>query len=253
MHNPTVRVMEILKLIGATPDLTLTEISEQLQFSKSTILPILKTLVDLHYITQNEDSKTFRIGIETFRISQGFLGANSALDLIKGHMVQIVESCNEICQMGIPDSSDPTSVFYIAKEDPVQAITLLSSIGTSLPAHATALGKCLLSGHTNGEIRKLYAKGLEKLSKNTITDVDTLIAQLEQVRKTNTAYERGETREGIRCVAVPLRQNKRVVAALSVSLPEYRATEEALLFIERTLLSHMKDINTILTGTPLVV
>ncbi len=246
MHNPTYRVMEILKLIGSTPNLTLTEISNRLDFSKSTIQPILMTLSELGYIIQNEDTKTFKIGMETYKISQGYLGNSSTMSLLKKHMMQIVSKCNEICQMGINDSNNPQNVFYIAKEEPSQAITLISSIGTSLPAHATALGKCLLSSYTNEEIRNLYKDGMKKLTSKTITDVDQLIKQLEAIRYEQYSFEKGEATEGIVCIAVPLKQNSKVVASLSVSLPEYRASEEKLDYIKSVLLEHMNDINLVL-------
>ncbi|MFR3921757.1 MAG: IclR family transcriptional regulator C-terminal domain-containing protein [Dysosmobacter welbionis] len=38
-----------------------------------------------------------------------------------------------------------------------QPIRLISWVGTRLPANATAVGKALLSGLTNEEVRALYA------------------------------------------------------------------------------------------------
>ena len=251
MHNPTFRVMEILKLIGSKPDLTLTDISCELGFSKSTIQPILKTLLQLGYIVQNPDSQTYKIGIETFKISQSYLNNNSTFDLIKNHMKEIVNECNEICQMGVQDNRNPKNIFYIAKEEPSQSIALISRIGTSLPAHATALGKCLLSSYSNNYILELFKYGMEKLTKNTITDVNTLIAQLENIRKENYSIEREEATEGIECIAIPLTQDKKVIASLSVSIPTYRSSEEKIESIKTLLLQHKKDIDTILIDNPL--
>ncbi len=74
-------------------------------------------------------------------------------------MKDIVFVCGEICQLGVLDGSD---VLYIEKTEPKQAIKLESYVGKNLPAYATALGKCLLSGLNDDEIRKLYYANLYK-------------------------------------------------------------------------------------------
>lgn len=253
MHNPTLRVMEILKLIGLKRDLTLTDISNELNFSKSTIQPILKTLVDSGYIIQDMDKRTYRISTETFKISQSYLNDNRSFELVKKHMKEIVNQCNEICQMGVQDRRNIRNVIYIAKEEPTQSVALISNIGTTLPAHATALGKCILSSYSNEYIYELYKNDMEKLTDNTTTNVNVLIKQLEGIRKDNYYNEKGEATEGIECIAVPLIQDNNVIAALSVSLPTYRSSEEKIELIKTILMKHKIDIDRILVDSPLLL
>lgn len=253
MHNPTIRVMKILKLIGSEKNLTLTDISEKLDFSKSTIQPILKTLLDLGYIVQEPGNRTYRIGIETFKISQNYLNDNTSLDMVKSHMKQIVSECNEICQMGIFDNGDNKRITYIAKEEPSQSVVLISNIGVSLPAHATALGKCLLSSFPNEYIFDMYKDGMEKVTDDTVNDVNKLIDQLELIRENNYVIEVGEITEGIQCVGVPLVQCGKVISSLSVSMPIYRSSEEKVESVKNLLLKHKKDIDMVLRDNPLVL
>ena len=52
MHNPTLRVMEILNLLCQSDGpMRLSEISRELNMPKSTLLPILQTLVSGQYDT----------------------------------------------------------------------------------------------------------------------------------------------------------------------------------------------------------
>ena len=241
MHNPTLRVIEILNLISRKNDLTLTDISYELNFSKSTIQPVLKTLLNSEYIKQNTNTRTYEIGFEVFKIGQSYLNNNNAFDLIKNSMKEIVNECNEICQMGVYDNKNTKNVFYIAKEEPSsQSVALISSIGTSLPAHATALGKCLLSSFSNDYISDLYRDEMEKLTKNTITDVKELILQLDDIRRNGYSIEAEEATEGIECIAIPLMQSNKVIASLSVSLPMYRSSDEKIEIIKGLLLKHKK-------------
>lgn len=253
LHNPTKRVIDIIKLIGNEKNLTLTDIALQLDYSKSTIQPILKTLVSMGILNQNTYSKTYDIGIELFKLGQNFLHGNNSFDIIKKSMKEIVSECNEICQMGISDGRNSKYVFYIAKEEPTQSVQLISNIGVSLPAHATALGKCLLSSLTDEQIRELFSSGMEELTKNTITNVDTLILQLNEVRKNKFSIEIEEATEGIECIAVPLIQDNKVIASLSVSAPIFRMNTQKHEQIKQLLLLHKKNIDSILIANPLIL
>lgn len=253
MHNPTIRVMKILKLIGSEKDLTLTSISEKSEFSKSTIQPMLRTLLDMGYIVQDPGNRTYRIGIETFKISQNYLKDNTSLEMIKNHMKEVVSDCNEICQMGIFDNGNTKRITYIAKEEPIQSVALISNIGVSLPSHATALGKCLLSSYPNEYILKLYEDGMEKVTEDTVTHVNELIRQLEYIRENKYIIETGEITEGIQCVGVPLVQDQKVISSLSVSMPIYRSSEEKIESVKNLLLKHKKDIDMVLCDNPLVL
>lgn len=116
--------------------------------------------------------------------------ADRGLAPITQVMKEVASKCQETCQMGILDQD---RVLYVAREDSPQPIRLISWVGTRLPANATAVGKALLSGLTNEEVRALYAGGLPRLTEQTITDVETLLAQLEAVRRGELAMEREES------------------------------------------------------------
>ena len=117
-----------------------------------------------------------------------------------------------------------------------------ADLGTRLPANATAVGKALLSGLTNEEVRALYAGGLPRLTEQTITDVETLLAQLEAVRRGELAMEREESTDQLACWAAPLRRKGTVFAALSISVPLFRCREEKIELVRRSLLTAQAEI-----------
>lgn len=239
-HMPTVRVMKVLSTIADYDEgLTLTDIAEQTQISKGTLHPILATLVEHNYLSKTEENGHYRIGAECFKVGYSFVRNVNVMDVIKEKMDEIVHEFSEICQLGVFQNNE---VFYISKSEPYRAIKLMSSIGRSLPAYASALGKALLSQLSNDEIRDLYKDGLKPLTGNTITDVEVLIKQIEKVRETRIATERGESSPDIECVAVPLRQDDTIFAAMSVSIPIYRSTPEQIEAIRKTLAEKRDEI-----------
>jgi DNA-binding IclR family transcriptional regulator len=235
LHNPTLRVINILELLDEHPEgLTLTELSEKTDIPKSTISPIIYTLQNKNYIIVDKSSNKYKLDIKSFTLGKSYLLNLNSIDVIKKEMEDIVKICNETCQLGVLIDFD---VLYLAKVDPNQPIKLVSSVGKKLPAYATALGKALLSDYSDSEIINYYKKhNLEPITKNTITDINELLKQINEVRKGKVAYDYAEINEDIGCRAVPLRKDGKIVAAISVSFPLYRATKDRIELIEKTLL-----------------
>ena len=70
---------------------------------------------------------------------------------------------------------------------------------------------------------------------NTITDFNELYRQLLEIRKQGFAYEQEESNKNLRCIAVPVCIDGKVSAALSVSIPIFRYSEELRQKIESLL------------------
>jgi DNA-binding IclR family transcriptional regulator len=100
----------------------------------------------------------------------------------------------------------------------------VSSVGSSLPAHCTGVGKVLLAHQDAGLVDVVLAEqGLQRMTANTITGREQLYAELHRVRAEGVAFDREEVQIGLSCVAAPIRDaDGRVVAALSVSVPTER-------------------------------
>ena len=222
-HNPTLRVLKILELIDKSTDgISLSEISSTLEMPQGTISPILKTLLALNYVRQT--GNLYRIDFASFELGLSYSSENNALTFIRRQMREIVSEIGEICQMGVLRGRD---VYYLLKENANTFIQINSNVGMRMPAHITGLGKALLSGLSDDEVRRLY-EDYEFISytPQSITDMDVLLGQLDEVRKKGFAYENEESTPDICCVAVPLEENGRIRAAISVTIPKFRYSEE---------------------------
>ncbi len=127
---------------------------------------------------------------------------------------------------------------------------MVSSIGKRIPAYSTAIGKALLSGYTNEKIAALYPGGLQKITDKTITDPEVLYTQLKEIRDTKVAYETEESSLNITCIAVPVEKNGEVVAALSVSIPLFRAMEDKKKQIKEVLFEAKGEIEALIKTLP---
>lgn len=226
-HKPTLRVLQILKLVDdhTKNGIALSEISEQLNIPKGTISPILRTLLDEGYISLDGQNKHYTIGHNSFELGLSYGSENDLISMIQGKMRQIVGNVDEICQFGV--LSD-LNVLYLLKESPNNVISIISNVGDKIPAHVSGLGKALLSGKSDEQLKEYYLNyKFERFTKNSITSTEDLLAQINAVRETGLSYDIEESKEDVCCVAVPLVINDHIRAALSVTTPKFRYTDDA--------------------------
>lgn len=223
LHPATMRVIHVLETIAAGPhSFTLSDLSVQLGIPKSTLSPILHTLEVKGYITADIRHR-YSIGTAAGRLGQDFLKQVSFPDEAEKVLHSITDTCKETCHFGILSGGD---ILYLRKIDSPQPIRMVSSVGSTLPAYSTAIGKSLLIDLSEEELRSLYPEGLHAVTKNTITDLDALYRQLVKAREEGFTYEVEESSEFIRCIGTPIRKNGKCAAAVSVAVPTFRYDEE---------------------------
>jgi IclR family pca regulon transcriptional regulator len=104
------------------------------------------------------------------------------------------------------------------------------SVGTRFPAHATSMGRVLLA-HQPGEWldRYLATTELRPFTRRTVTDPAKLRGILTRVRAQGYALVDQELEEGLRSLAVPIRNGSGLpVAAMNVSAHASRGTSESI-------------------------
>lgn len=223
-HKPTMRVLELLEVLAQHPEgSTLTDLSQAAGISKSTMVPILRTMERHHFISMDPVDKSYTVGIKAFSVGSSFVEKVPVVARLRSEMERAVGVCQETCQLGVLDGPD---VLYIAKVDSTQAIRLISSIGKRIPAYCTALGKALLSDTPEARIRELFPEPLDALTPHTLGSVDEVVAQIAAQRVDGVFRESEESSENVVCFSVPLRRAGKIVAAVSISVLKFRLDAE---------------------------
>lgn len=219
MHNPTLRVLEILNLLCQNNQaMRLSDISRELNMPKSTLLPILQTMVNLQYIRKDEADRYYP-GYALLDLGAAARAVFSESDHIRENLKTLVEKFNETCYFGVPEEG---YVRYVEKIDSPQPLRMLTTIGHRLPAYATGIGKALLLDKTKEQLLEMYPDPWERLTVNTITDVERLYQQLKKAKQLGYTWEVEESTEHIRCFAAPVRKNGEIVGAVSIAIPIFR-------------------------------
>lgn len=222
MHKPTLRVLQVLELLCETgQNLRLAEISRMLDVPKSTLLPILQTMVEEGFLGK-DDSEKYCPGIALLTVGAAARNTHSQSEEIRVRLQSLVDQFGETCYYGVLDGGQ---VLYMEKVDSPQPLRMLTTIGHRLPAYATGLGKALLMDHTLADLKALYSDKLDGLTKNTVRDLKELIRQLQQAKMQGYSWEVEESTEHIRCFGVPVRKDGKIAGAVSIAIPLFRYEE----------------------------
>jgi len=110
---------------------------------------------------------------------------------------------------------DGTRALYLDRVRGHRSVPVVSTTGSRLPLHATGVGKVLLA-HAPTEVQDAVLADLPRVTAYTLTQPGTLRRQLTRVRETGFATTAEEMTLGACSVAVPVRRDGEVVAALGL-------------------------------------
>jgi DNA-binding IclR family transcriptional regulator len=220
------RVLDIFELFAErqTP-MNLTDIARELDLPVSSAHKLLQNLLARGYVESDKQGKTFRLGYKLFEIGSKYAQRTDLAGEFQYVAQKMIEELNESVYLTIRNGD---KTLYIGEKQCNQPVRFVSHLGMQLPLHATAMGKVLLSGLTDEEIKRLYPeRELGRLTETTVSRLEDLMEQINQIREEGIGYSYGEAVPGIRCAAAPIvNASSSIVAAISVSVPDARWNPE---------------------------
>jgi IclR family KDG regulon transcriptional repressor len=222
------RAFAILELIAANPQgIGLAELSKRVGLHNSTTFHLAKTMVRLGYASQLPDSKRYHIGTRLFTLAAGALDENAFLALATPVLETLTGESGEAAHFAIRSGRD---IVVIARTAGTGLLQMLVRPGAHRPAHATALGKVLMSALDDTQIGQLLGEEpLQRFTPKTIVEREALLRDIEAVRKRGIAFDDGEFDQDVRCVAVPVLDFAgRIAGAIGISGAVWRLSLQSL-------------------------
>lgn len=220
--STSIRVFEILEMIAeADPytGLSLSEISDQFDASKSTIHRHLQTLEHLN-IVERKRGDSYHLGWKILGLAGKYLENLRFPIIAEPFMHQLSETTQEAVHIAVPACDE---VIYVGKVDSPKSIVMSATIGGRLPMHSTSLGKSVLANLPEKMREQVIALGLPARTANTITSPEKLRAHLDQIRSQGFAVNNMEYEDGVRSVAAPVFDySQAVIGAVSIAAPANR-------------------------------
>ncbi|MCT2588086.1 IclR family transcriptional regulator domain-containing protein [Actinophytocola gossypii] len=207
------------------PELTLSEVAAVTGVTRAVARRFLLTLADLGYV--RNDGRFFSLTAKVLELGYAYLSSLTLPEVAEPHLEALVREVNESSSISVLDGHD---VVYVARVPVSRIMTVSISVGTRFPAYATSMGRVLLAGLGDEELAEyLSTVRLERLTARTVASVAALRGELARVRGQGWSLVNQELEEGLRALAVPVRDRSgAVVAAVNVSAHASRTSLEAM-------------------------
>lgn len=226
----TARILMAFK--SGQEELGVSELSKTLGINKSTVHKIVLTLCHHGFLERNEDAKRYRLGPVLFELGNIVLDGIDLRAVARPLLRHLVNVTGQTVILGVLDGDRVTIIDREESPDPMK---ITSPIGKRIPACAGSFGKVLLSPQ---DVDRLYgSKGLPSFTKNSITSIQDLKAELRKARVQGYSIDDQEYMEGVRAVSAPVVDAaQRVIAAVTVVGFAARMPDDRMPFIiEETL------------------
>lgn len=207
--------------------ISLAELSKRVGLHNSTTFHLVKTMVQLGYVSQLADSRKYRIGRRMFTLAAGALDEIELVSVATPVLEKLTRETGEYSHFAIRSGEQ---IVVVAKTAGTGIFQMVDRTGAVRPAHATALGKVLLAALSPSQLeRYLETCELRQFTAKTIVEREALLREIEEVRRKGLAFDDGEFDAEARCVAVPVRDfTGRVAGAIGMSGPMWRLSLQAL-------------------------
>lgn len=194
---------------------TLTEISDDLNFPKTTVFDILKTLKAndfVHYI--NSKRKIYGIGSQCYAVGMTYLKSSNIFMIAQPYLIELADKYQKTTF--ISKRSGDMFTFTYKYESPFAKVSTANT-GDQKPLHSTSIGKCYLAFDVDA-YNLIDTIPMTRYTRYTITDREELKKQLEEIRKLGYSYEFRESQEHMACVAAPIyNYEKSMAGTISMS------------------------------------
>lgn len=213
------RALTVVEYVAGKGSASFTEIVDGLRLPRSSAHGLLNTLCSAGWLDHNPANRQYSLGLRAWQVGQMYTGHQALANVAKPVMDRLSASLGETVQLALLDGVENV---YIAISQASDGMRLGSSVGMRLLAHATGIGKALLSMLEPEDAQKrLDSVALPRLTAKTVTDVSALAQLVADAKANGYALDDEEYLEGCRCVAVPLTSEAGggMNAALSVTMP----------------------------------
>ncbi len=235
-------------LARAESALSIREIADAVDVSKSAVQRILSSLVETGLAVQDPGSRRYGLGPRTLVLGTAYQKKLDLRSVALPHMTRLRDLTGETVGLSVRVGDE---LLHIEQVESLSALRRSFEIGRTLPLWCGAPSRLFLADLPEAEMREILRR--RRTSAIVPADPPTakqLAASVQECRARGYATAYGETIAGVNTVAGPVRgADGSVVATLSITGPSTRLDEAALTRWAALLLETTGLVSTLL-GAP---
>lgn len=218
-----------LELLGQftrqTPTLSGAELARNLDLPRASVFRILHTLERSGFVERVGDSANYKLSLGVLRLGFEYLSSMELTEHGRPVVDQLRDASGYSAHLVVRDGRD---VVFVVKAPGRSALFHSIQVGARLPAHATVLGRLLLSDLSMAALSQLYPEQpLPQYTDKTPTTLKQLKALIDADRAAGFGLSQGGFETGISTIAAPVFNDEHlVVAAVSITVPAQQVANE---------------------------
>ncbi|GAA5234475.1 IclR family transcriptional regulator [Verticiella sediminum] len=218
----------LLQFSRAERRLSAPELARRLGLPRTTTFRLLNTLETMGFVRRDEASNLYQLDMAVLRLGFEYLASLELTELGRPLLERLRDETGFSANLAIRDGR---AIVFVAKASAPTPFVSTVYVGTRLPAHATLLGRVLLSDLTLEQLRALYPEDtLQSFSPRTPRTVNEMHAIAQADHERGYAIDKGFFESDVGSAAAPVRDHTgQMVAAIGVTIPmiEFEATPQA--------------------------
>ena len=223
-HRSLERGLAVLESVATTKGpVTLAETSRRLGLHRSTAHHLMRSLVSLGYLRQDESSRGYELTQKLNQLTGRLWTAEQLGEIAQPFLDELSRATGEGTSVAAWISGIVT---IAAKREATGPVRVVQDVGGDRPIYCTAVGKALAAWLPRAEVKAALARTrMEKLTPKTITTQAAFDSELRRIRAAGYAIDDEEQFLGLRCIAMPVFcYTGQVVASMCVVGPKHRMT-----------------------------
>jgi len=218
----------VIELLARHPEgLTASQVTRDLGFTPNLVYRILRTLAELGWVAQREDSSAYVLTNRMLQLAGPQVGEESLTLAAHQPLRELRDALGETVQLLIEVDG---KMSVLEQFRGLQALQVSGQVGMRVPMYSCAPGKAMLGAWSEEKLDAWFrtrGRTLKKFTPTTLSTKKALRDNLDQVRVRGYATDLAEGIEGIHCVAVVIRDGYGdPVGAITVMAPASRVQEE---------------------------
>jgi DNA-binding IclR family transcriptional regulator len=216
--------LQLATMLQVEGPLSVSDAAERLQVARSTAHRLLAMLVYRDFAVQDADRR-YSPGPVLSLAAQSRSRTSALRAAAMPHLERLVTEVGETANLMILAGDH---VRIIGSVESRQALRVSNREGMIFPAHLTSGGRLMLADLAGADLAAIYAEDRWAGRPHQRPDVDELRADLATVRQRGFAINVERTESGVTAAGRGVRVDGRVAAAVCVSMPSVRFSEEGL-------------------------
>ena len=224
------------------PALGVREVARKTTLSPSTTGRIMAYMKEMGILNQDPETHLYMMGSKVLAWAGIYMVTNDVRTVALPVMVRLQEQTRETISLYILEGSERVCVERL--ESP-ETVRIVARVGRRIPLYAGSAGKVFLAFMPENR-REMILEDIEliPMTEETITDMDALRKNLNQIREKGYAVSRGEWIIDASGTAAPIfDQRGLITAAISISGPGQRFTDEKIKEIADLLVKETTQIS----------